>query len=375
MAQHRQHHHRSPKSPSHCNIQHVLLSIIHSQITNPSPNLILKHQSAMATTVTETLDALPCAATTHTVHRSEPLLLTHPTPPPHPPLAVAHFRLAYAPGPFAPPRDVFGGDALRLERQQMRGRQPFWHRNVDVDELSFQCAGERTLMTELGSRELRGGDWSRIPVGVAHDNYGRAEVHLLFYVHAEAVECGGVVGRGEVLARPFEGWVAGEEAAEVTTECLGARGCDVAVSLAEERVLLAHGEGVGERIVVQRAEGGGDGEYEWMYKAKEVWTGAVTLRNCSGEAYRRHRKADEIQCQISGRRLLVSQRGAVELEPGDFVCVPKGCAFTSVAEESFHTSVLTTQEAPMKAEVARTAEVDSAGLIRDARERVKKHVA
>lgn len=257
----------------------------------------------------------------------------------------------------------------------MRGRQPFWHRNVDVDELSFQCAGERTLMTELGSRELRGGDWSRIPVGVAHDNYGRAEVHLLFYVHAEAVECGGVVGRGEVLARPFEGWVAGEEAAEVTTECLGARGCDVAVSLAEERVLLAHGEGVGERIVVQRAEGGGDGEYEWMYKAKEVWTGAVTLRNCSGEAYRRHRKADEIQCQISGRRLLVSQRGAVELEPGDFVCVPKGCTFTSVAEESFHTSVLTTQEAPMKAEVARTAEVDSAGLIRDARERVKKHVA
>lgn len=237
------------------------------------------------------------------------------TPSPAPPQSTPSTAARPSSSPTPPrPRTCRSG-ALRVERQQMRGRQPFWHRNVDVDELSFQCAGERTLLTELGSCELRAGDWSRIP------RRGGAR---------QLREGGGALA-----------------------------------------VLRARGGG---GLWRGGGQGGGDGEYEWMYKAKEVWIGAVTLRNCSGEAYRRHRKADEIQCQISGRRLLVSRRGAVEPGPGDFVCAPKGCAFTSIAEESFHTSVLTTQEAPMKAEVARTAEVDSAGLVRDARERVKKNM-
>ncbi|KAB8213579.1 hypothetical protein BDV33DRAFT_184482 [Aspergillus novoparasiticus] len=110
-------------------------------------------------------------------------------------------------------------------------RQPFYHRNMDVDEISLQVHGERTLMTELGTVELRPGDWSRIPVGIAHDNYGRKEIHLLFYIVAPVVEAGSITSTSERKEVPFDGWTASTKAIEMVTECLGARGCDLAVSL------------------------------------------------------------------------------------------------------------------------------------------------
>lgn len=53
---------------------------------------------------------------------------------------------------------------------------------------------------------------------------------------------------------------------------------------------------------------------------------------------------DAIQYQISGTRTLVTQNGVLKLEPGDFVNVPRGCAYTSItAAASNHIILLTTE--------------------------------
>ena len=117
------------------------------------------------------------------LQRRENLLLTHPPPPvklwgTYEPLAVAYYAQSFAAAKYSPPRDVFTVDCLRLGWQQIDSRQPCYHRNADVDEISYHVDRERISMTDLGTVELRPGDFSRIPVGIAHDNYGRKQVHL-----------------------------------------------------------------------------------------------------------------------------------------------------------------------------------------------------
>jgi hypothetical protein len=108
------------------------------------------------TTVTEILDAWPLADDVRSITRREDLLL-QPLPKTamkiwhdYALLKAVHFPNEYIPAKFSPPKDIFGGDALRLEWQQMNARQPFYHRNADVDEISFQVSGERTLMNRTG---------------------------------------------------------------------------------------------------------------------------------------------------------------------------------------------------------------------------------
>ena len=166
-------------------------------------------------TVTQILDALPEAPTEITVQRREDLLLTWPAPTSRElwremePLAAAHFPTDFTPNLaprgcyFAPTRNPYIGKTLRVQWQQMDERQPFYHRDMDVEELSYQVSGERTLMTEVGTAELRPGDFSRIPVGIAHDNYGRKAVHLLFYVVAPVSDVGSNVTVAKRKEVPF----------------------------------------------------------------------------------------------------------------------------------------------------------------------------
>ncbi len=63
-----------------------------------------------------------------------------------PPLSVVHYPQEYREVSFAPPRGVYENDEIRVEWQTMNSRQPFYHRNCGVDEISYQSAGERTLM-------------------------------------------------------------------------------------------------------------------------------------------------------------------------------------------------------------------------------------
>jgi mannose-6-phosphate isomerase-like protein (cupin superfamily) len=313
----------------------------------------------------ECIDALPFDEPTLQVLRNEELLLTAPAAPAtklwqdYEPLAVYRFPTMYEPVGYAPPRGVFEGPYLRLEWQTMNFRQPFYHRNTDVDELSFQVCGERTLMTEFGTVELRPGDFTRIPVGVAHDNFGRRGIHLLFYLHGPAQACVESARTADYKVPAFDGWQP-KRLVEVMTHCLGGPHCDVAASLIDEELLLKEAERSSSRIEVIKA-GGNDGELAWLYKAPKVWIGHTVLeKRAVTRRYTRHRCADEIQYQVRGRRTLVTQRGTVTLDPGEFVYIPFGCAFASVVEEaSEHISVLSSERAAPVPEPVRRADVKS----------------
>lgn len=163
--------------------------------------------------ITERFDVFPFDAEPHREFKRDELSLLSPAIPsapgvewdPIPPLKVAHFDQAFQDKVFAPPRILWEGDHGRIEWQQMNFRQPMYHRNLDVDELAYQIAGDRTLMTEFGTTELVPGDFVRIPVGVAHDNWGRRESHILWYFPAPIEDVAPVVRHSEALFPPFEG--------------------------------------------------------------------------------------------------------------------------------------------------------------------------
>jgi uncharacterized cupin superfamily protein len=329
------------------------------------------------TTVKEIIDGFPSQTDTFEVQRQEDLLLTRPDPgnlklwsDPEL-LKVIHLPTKYIPADFAPPKDVYGNDFLRLEWQQMNNRQPFYHRNADVDEISYQVTGTRTLSTEVGVLQLDPGDYTRIPVSVAHDNLGKEEVHILFYVHGPTVESGPVDRVAQAKLPPFEGWE-GQIVVEMLTECLGKPHCTIAVSQTDETVLLNRAKLENQEVMtaIRASAPGVCTGTEWMYQTKHVWIGHVRLNGADGKVYHRHRQADEIQYQVSGTRTLVSQHGVVELEPGDFVCIPRGCAFTSIARaESVHICTLSSQEALIEAKASKVAKQCSSALLAE----VRKH--
>ena len=198
------------------------------------------------TTVTESVDAYPIQDWTLRVERDEKLLFSKPSPPvskfltEHQPLQVYHFETEYTPAAFAPPRDVFDSPNVRVEWQKMDGRQPFYHRNLDVDEISFHVSGERTLMTELGSVDLKHGDFARIPVYTSHDNHGKTDVHLIFYFTAPMKQQAKTSRIAEPKVPPFEGWKP-QHVSELVTECLGAVGCDKAIQMVDESLIMQRG--------------------------------------------------------------------------------------------------------------------------------------
>ncbi|MCP2338962.1 hypothetical protein [Actinomadura rupiterrae] len=306
--------------------------------------------------VRERFETFPFTGEARIFDREEELLLADPLAFPdgrkrardHGPVEVVHFDPAYVRQPFAHPRGVYESDFLRLEWQTMDNRQPFYHRNCDVDELSYQVTGVRSLMTDFGSVDLVPGDFSRLPVGAAHDNYGREDIHLLFYVPAPVTETHPADRTSGVVIPPFDGW---EPAVinELITECLGGTGHDIVLAPMDERVLLEQAARETERLKILRpADVPGT---TWLYSGADVRIGRVFHEASDGRVYRRVRNAVEIQYQISGERTLVTQRGTVHLVPGDFVQVPVGVAFTSIHREaSAHIVLNSARELPRVAD-------------------------
>lgn len=319
--------------------------------------------------VFETICGEPLDRPVRVIERDEMRLLQPPPPPAMrflspelTPLAVYHFPVTYVPVEFARPRGVFEGDGLRLEWQTMDGRQPFYHRNADVDEIGYQICGDRTLITECGTIEFGEGQFARIPVGVAHDNYGRADIHLILYFHGPATPCVEPVGYGEYRAPPFPGWQS-QPMIEVTTNNLGGPNGAVAYSMADEDLILGTANRFPDKleIIEPRAPAG---EVEWLYKAPKVWLGHTSLEKTVERAYLRRLGSDEIQYQAKGTRTIVSQRGVVTLEPGDFICIPRGCAYANLTDgPSKHISLLTAEHVPAVAEAVRQADPDAAGWV------------
>ncbi|KAL6247644.1 hypothetical protein RBB50_004992 [Rhinocladiella similis] len=275
----------------------------------------------------------------------------------HEPIQAVHFASVFKPVKFARPAGIYESHHLRVEWQTMANfRQPFYHRNADVDELSYQVCGERTLMTEYGTVDLHPGDFSRIPVGVAHDNYGIDDIHLLFYIPAPVTECGPFTRRAEARDVQFEGW-APKAIPEVMTRCLGGPECDIAASLVDEMLLLEHARHVDENklILVLRPQTGRTGT-SWLYKSKFVWIGHTERNPDEQPVYYRHRFGDEIQCQLSGTRSVITQRGIIDLGPGDHICIPTGVPFSDIPHgNTTYISVLTHHEAPPVAPIAKNA--------------------
>ncbi|WP_439680806.1 hypothetical protein [Embleya sp. MST-111070] len=316
--------------------------------------------------VHEIVDAFDAAEPVRRIARREELLLGAPLPSParpprsYRPIEATHFPAHFVPQGFAPPKGIYESDHLRIERQTMAGfRQPFYHRNCDVDELSYQVYGTRTLMTELGSLDLVAGDFSRIPVTVAHDNHAHDDIHILFYVPAHVAELRPPVRTSEPVIPPFPGWEPGVRNL-MTTECLGGPEHDIVMTPVDERLLLGQAETEAERVNVLRPSvgtAGADGT-DWLYRSARIRIGHTTIDRSDGRLYHTHRDAEDIQYQIGGRRLLVTQLGVLELEPGDFVRIPVGVAFTDiVSEPSTHLTVLSALTVPQVAETTKVGRV------------------
>ena len=107
-----------------------------------------------------------------------------------------------------------------------------------------------------------------------------------------------------------------------------------------------------------------DREVTWVYGTDRVRLGVARTPDGAERRYRRTLDADEIQYQVSGRRTLATQRGIVELEPGDFVRIPLGISHASTgAEAGEYVSLLSHRELPQMAETTRTAEPYTSGRL------------
>ena len=322
------------------------------------------------TIVKEFLDCFPFTDVPRTIERDEHLLLGAPLPSPmgrrqaYEPLQAVHFASEYADTGFAPPRGVYECEDIRVEWQIMNFRQPFYHRNTGADELSYQVCGERTVLTEFGSENVAPGEFILIPNGVAHDNFGRRDIHLLFYVPDRLEAQMKSVRSAQLMESPFPGWAA-KSLNELVTGKLGGHGTDLAFFPSSEALLLDNAKLHTNRLQVLRPGNAVVGT-TWAYRSKRVAIGRHFAPTSAGDHYWRHLDADEVQYQLSGERSLVTQRGLLQISPGDFVRIPKGVAFTSIhAAPNAYLRLAATHAIPQVAKGTKHAtELDSGELDR-----------
>ncbi len=77
--------------------------------------------------------------------------------------------------PDGPPMKVLTGDGISIELSKRRTVMPFWHRNMDFDEVIICVKGKATWKTEHGTYELNEGEMLLIPRGVSHNAAATAD--------------------------------------------------------------------------------------------------------------------------------------------------------------------------------------------------------
>ncbi len=70
--------------------------------------------------------------------------------------------------PEGPTLKMLVGDGISIELSKRRSAMPYWHRNMDYDEVIICIKGSANWKTEHGTYILRAGDILYIPRGVAH---------------------------------------------------------------------------------------------------------------------------------------------------------------------------------------------------------------
>lgn len=71
--------------------------------------------------------------------------------------------------PDLAPMKMLAGDGISVEVSRRRSVMPFWHRNMDFDEVIICVSGKATWKTEQGEYELKAGELLYIPRGVGHN--------------------------------------------------------------------------------------------------------------------------------------------------------------------------------------------------------------
>ncbi len=73
---------------------------------------------------------------------------------------------------------------MRVSVESAAGPAPFFHRNIDFDEVLFQFAGARRVESEMGVYDVAAGELLVIPRGIAHRSTGDAgALTMTIHVH------------------------------------------------------------------------------------------------------------------------------------------------------------------------------------------------
>lgn len=312
--------------------------------------------------VYESVGSFPFDTAPLRLQRDEGLLLAPPLPSnrkrhrDHPPITAVHFPTQYVEQAFSHPRDVYSSEFARIEWQTMHdSRQAFYHRNTAADEISYEVHGSRYVLTDLGTVVMAPGEFVRLPNGIAHDNYGLEDIHVLFYLPEPATEQLPTLRTSEFMETQFDGWVAGQ-VNELVSERMGGPATDIVLFPADERLLLEHAKHNPARLPVVRPADDARGT-SWVYRSANFLIGLTREDSSTGLEYRRHLNADEVHYQLKGERTLVTQRGMIHLEPGDFVKIPRGVAFTSIHDAlSENLTLISTYDLQQVPESTKTGE-------------------
>lgn len=70
--------------------------------------------------------------------------------------------------PDGPTKKLLISDGISIELSKRRAVMPFWHRNMDFDEVIICVKGNAVWKTENGTYELSEGEMLYIPRGVSH---------------------------------------------------------------------------------------------------------------------------------------------------------------------------------------------------------------
>ncbi|OWP56850.1 MAG: hypothetical protein B2I17_03570 [Thermoplasmatales archaeon B_DKE] len=70
--------------------------------------------------------------------------------------------------PDGPTMKLLTGEGISIELSKRRATMPFWHRNMDYDEVIICVKGSAEWLTENGKYQLNEGEMLLIPRGVSH---------------------------------------------------------------------------------------------------------------------------------------------------------------------------------------------------------------
>ena len=89
----------------------------------------------------------------------------------------------YTDGTVEPPPILYQNDDMIVEFTKQIGPQSIgWHRGADMDELTIQLKGRRSIKSEAGTVKLGPGDMNVIPRGIAHSHDGdKNDEHVIIY--------------------------------------------------------------------------------------------------------------------------------------------------------------------------------------------------